>query len=194
MIKLKRLLFIPSLLAIVGLFAAVTLAVWGLKDDVGKADIALVLGNKVEDDGTSSPRLQARLDKTLELYHAGYFQIIIVSGGIGKEGYDEAKVMRDYLVANGIPSASIIMDNAGINTYASAKNTSQIIRQQKLNSVFIISQYFHLPRIRLALKCFGVSAIYSAHADFFEARDIYSLLREVVGYVSYSLRHYTTDK
>lgn len=188
MIKIKHLLFIASIPAAGILLALAVLIFSGLKDQMGKADVALVLGNTVNTDGTPSPRLQARLDKTLELYRNGYFPTIIVSGGIGIEGYDEAKVMSDYLVFHGVSADQIIIDNEGINTYASAKNTLQIIRDSNKKSVFVISQYFHLPRTRLALERLGVSPIYSAHANFFEWRDIYSSLREVVAYISYALR------
>ena len=72
-----------------------------LSDELEKADVALVLGNKVEPDGTPSARLAARLDRTAELYHEGYFPLVIVSGGTGKEGYPEGTAMRDYLVNKG---------------------------------------------------------------------------------------------
>lgn len=185
---MRHLLFIASIPAAGILIALAVLIFSGLKDQMGKADVALVLGNTVNTDGTPSPRLRARLDKTLELYREGYFPTIIVSGGVGVEGYDEAKVMDDYLVSHGVPADQIIIDSEGINTYASAKNTLQIIRESNKKSVFVISQYFHLPRARLALERFGVSPIYSAHANFFEVRDIYSSLREVVAYISYALR------
>jgi vancomycin permeability regulator SanA len=48
--------------------------------------LALVLGSKVEQEGTPSPRLRARLDRTLELFRDGWFAFIIASGGLGKEG------------------------------------------------------------------------------------------------------------
>jgi vancomycin permeability regulator SanA len=177
---------------VVGLFLLGTgiLVLSGLHDHLGSADMALVLGSKVELDGTPSPRLRARLDRTLELYRAGYFPSVIVSGGTGREGYDEASVMRDYLVSHGIPAEHIIVDSGGTTTFASAKNASQIAREHRLGSIFVVSQYFHLPRARLALQRFGVSIVYSAHAHFFEFRDIYSLPRELVGYVSYLFRHY----
>lgn len=185
MITLNRLLLACGFIIISFLMATSVLVYSGLNEQMGKADIALVLGNKVELNGKPSRRLQARLDKTLELYRAGYFPTIIVSGGIGKEGYDEAEVMRDYLVSQGIPMGSIILDNEGNNTQASAKNTLQIIRNLDKKSVFVISQYFHLPRARLALESLGISPVYSAHADFIEVRDMYSTFREVIGYVSY---------
>ena len=42
---------------------AATALVWdGLHDDIGHADLGLVLGNTVNQDGTASPRLAARLE------------------------------------------------------------------------------------------------------------------------------------
>lgn len=186
----KTLLFI--LAAVFGsvLLGTVVLAFAGLNDDLGKADVALVLGNTVQPDGTPSARLRARLDKTLELYRAGYFPRIIVSGGVGKEGYDEAAVMRDYLIHHDIPADRIITDSAGATTYASAQNTRQIAQQQHFESVFVVSQYFHVPRSRLALQRFGFSTVHSAHANYVELRDLYSAPRELIGYLRYLFRHY----
>ena len=189
----KSVLLALSVVAAVLVLGTAILVVAGLSDSLGTADIALVLGSKVELDGTPSPRLRARLDRTLELYRAGYFPAVIASGGTGKEGFDEASVMRDYLVAHGIPSDRVIVDSLGTTTFMSAQNTLAIARQQKLSSVFVVSQYFHLPRARLALTRFGISTVYSAHAHFFEVRDVYSSLRELFGYVSYFFRHYDSN-
>jgi vancomycin permeability regulator SanA len=165
----------------------------GLTDSIGTADVALVLGSKVELDGTPSLRLRARLDRTLELYRAGYFPTVIASGGTGNEGFDEASVMRDYLVSHGIPKEHVIVDSGGTTTFMSARNTLGIARQQKFNSVFVVSQYFHLPRAQLALRRFGIATVYSAHARFFELRDIYSSPRELLGYLGYLFRHYDSN-
>lgn len=40
----------------------------GLSDTGSRADIAVVLGNKVNEDGSLSDRLRARLDKAVELF------------------------------------------------------------------------------------------------------------------------------
>ena len=186
----KRALQLAGGTALLVLTAAATLVWCGLNDDIHKADVALVFGNTVKPGGNPSPRLQARLTRTLELYRGGWFSTIIVSDGIGKEGYDEAAVMKNYLVAHGIPKDRIITDNQGTTTYASAENTLRFLREHKLNSVLVVSQYFHVPRARLALKKFGITPIYSAHAQYFEARDIYSIGRELVGYICYSFRKY----
>ena len=176
----------------VGLFALATglLVLAGLNDHLGKADVALILGNKVDPDGAPSARLRARLDRALELYRAGYFPAMIASGSVGKEGFDEAKVMKDYLVARGVPAANVIVDSTGVTTFASARNTARISREQNFRSVLVVSQYFHVPRSRLALERFGIPVVYSARAHFFEWRDLYSCPRELLGYLRHFIRHY----
>ncbi len=171
-------------------FGTGILVVCGLQDQLGHADVALVLGSKVELDGVPSKRLQARLDRTVELYQAGYFPCVIASGGFGKEGYDEAVVMKAYLVAHGIPSEDVIVDGHGDTTFASAQNTQTIAREHGFRSVFVVTQYFHIPRSRLALQRFGFTTLYSAHAHIYELRDVFSSIRESFGYVSYLLRRY----
>ena len=162
----------------------------GLTDRLGHADVALVLGSKVELDGKPSVRLRARLDRAAELYKGGYFPWIIVSGGLGKEGFDEAVVMRDYLVAQGLPADRLILDSHGDTTFASAQNTRTIATQRHFKSVLVVSQYFHLPRSRLALQRCGFGPVYSAHARLFEGRDVYSSLRETLGWIEYRFRSF----
>jgi vancomycin permeability regulator SanA len=184
----RRLLRAAAAFAAIFLLGAALIAFTGIHDDIAHADIALVPGSKVEAGGDPSPRLRARLDKAVELYRAGWFPEIIASGGIGKEGYDEAAVMKTYLVSHGIPEERVFADNNGVTTFASARKTREILREKKLSSVMVISQYFHIPRAKLALKRCGIVTVRGAHANFFEPRDIYSLLREVPGCIEYWFR------
>jgi uncharacterized SAM-binding protein YcdF (DUF218 family) len=160
----------------------------GLQDDLQRVDLAVVLGSRVEPDGTPSPMLQARLDRTVELFRKGYFKLILVSGGLGKEGYSESGVMKHYLEAKGISSVAIIEDSTGSNTWRTAENTAQILDDRHLESVMIISQYFHVPRVRLAFAKFGVENISWSYARYWGWRDFYSVPREVIGYVAYWIR------
>ncbi|NLJ41782.1 MAG: YdcF family protein [Clostridiales bacterium] len=157
----------------------------GLNDNVGTSDIAVVLGNKVELDGKPSGRLKARLDRAVELYKEEYFKYILVSGGTGKEGFDEATVMKDYLVEKGVSEEDIILDHEGYNSFMTAQNAKTIMREMDLNSVTIISQYYHITRTKLAFKKAGFDKVYTAHAKYFEIRDIYSLFREFFAYYRY---------
>lgn len=46
----------------------ISILIDGFNDEIGKAEVAVILGNTVNEDGSLSPRLKARLDKGLELY------------------------------------------------------------------------------------------------------------------------------
>jgi len=160
----------------------------GLRDEVRPSDVGLVLGNTVEADGRPSARLRARLDKALELYRAGLFAEVIVSGGVGVEGFDEAVVMKQYLMARGVPEARIHADSRGLDTQSTARNAAATMAARGWGSALVVSQYYHVPRCRLALTRAGVVSVASAHADYFEARDLYSTAREVVAYGFYAVR------
>jgi uncharacterized SAM-binding protein YcdF (DUF218 family) len=170
--------------------AALALVSDGLTDELGKADAGLVLGNTVERDGKPSARLGARLDRALALYREGYFPLVVVSGAVGKEGHDEATVMHDYLVKRGIPPDDVAVDGNGSTTYLSARNVKDLLRARGLESVLVVTQHFHIPRAKLALRRFEVSPVYSAHARIFELRDLYSVPREVVAYLHYMAKSY----
>jgi uncharacterized SAM-binding protein YcdF (DUF218 family) len=84
----------------------------------------------------------------------------------------------------------MITDSHGETTFASAVNTARIAKEHGFKSVFTVTQYFHVPRARLALRRCNITEIHSAHARFFEWRDIFSVPRDTVGYGSYLFRHH----
>lgn len=164
-----------------------TIILFGLKDRPFKADLIVVLGTTVYSTGKPSPGLTARLNKTIEIYQQGYAPRIMVSGGLGKEGYDESLVMANFLIKRGIPKHAIIKDNLGNNTRASAYNAYQYMRQHQLQSVIIISQYYHIARAKLAFKEAGIKSIGHASTSYVSFRDFYSVARELLGYPVYLL-------
>lgn len=181
---LVALLLTPLLLF---LLAAGLIVVAGLVHHSQPTDVGLVLGNKVSPTGVPSERLAARLDRAVELYREGRFKLIVVSGGVGREGYPEGTAMCDYLIEQGIPQDVIFVDDLGDNTRASAVHTAQLLRDLDLRGVTVISQYFHVPRAELALRQEGVEEIAGAHARYVEWRDVFSVAREVPAYVVYTL-------
>ncbi len=157
----------------------------GLIDELEKVDVAVVLGNKIELTGEPSQRLKSRLNAAIDLYKKDYFRYVIVSGGVGKEGFDEAVVMKEYMVSNGVPEEVILVDSNGYNTMMTAINAKEIMDRMELDSVMVISQYFHITRSKLAFNKVGIENIYSAHGSYFEIRDVYSIIREFIGYYKY---------
>ena len=72
----------------------------GLFDEDTTADVAVILGSTVNEDGSLSPRLKARLDKGYELYRTGKVNKLMVSGGTGK---NSAKKPAIFISGAGTP-------------------------------------------------------------------------------------------
>lgn len=167
-----------SFLGIWFLAHSVYIIIDGLKDKNNNADVAIVLGNKVNKDGTLSYRLKARLDKSIEIYNNGRVKKIIVSGGLGKEGFWEANEMKKYLVENQISNQNIIVDNFGSDTEKTVENSIEILDSLHYKSAISVSQYFHQTRTKMLFRKQGFENIESASPYYFEWRDFYSIFRE----------------
>ena len=177
------------MLLALALFAvgAALIAYDGLHDRLGKADVGVVLGNKVEPNGQPSLDLATRLDEAGDLYRQGYFPTVIVSGGTGPRGYDEPAAMRTYLMRQGVPEGAIVLDRGGVNTGATAAEASQWMRARGVSRVLLVSQFYHMSRSRLAFERCGVGTIYTAHGRRFSPRDVFGLGRDTAGYFVYWL-------
>lgn len=182
----KKRVFIA--LVIVWLASGVAIATDGLLQKPEAADIAVVLGNEVYKNGEASERLQARLNAGLDVYNRHLAPLIMVSGGVGKSGYDEATVMAAYLREHGVKAEDIIIDSQGSNTRATAINTLRVMQEKHLHSAIVVSQYFHLPRCLLAFHQEGITQVSAATPFYFEVLDIVGTTREAIGMVAYFLR------
>lgn len=154
----------------------------GLSDSGQKADLAVILGSKVNEDGTLSERLQKRLETGIDLYKKHRIKNILISGGLGKEGYYEGEKMKEFLLSKGIPVSLIIVDNYGDNTRATVDNTLALRKKLNFNSVIVVSQYFHVTRTKKLFKDKGFINVSSVSPNYFESRDLYSIIREFPAY------------
>ena len=186
-LTLKKIFLILFTLILLYLISMLIIIFSGLKDHLFKADLIVVLGSKVSPDGDPSLGLSVRLNKAIDVYNEGYAPKILVSGGTGKEGYDESLAMADYLIKRGVPPSSIIRDTKGNNTRATAKHAYEYMQQQQLSSVIIVSQYYHIARTKLAFKKLGIKQIGYASPLYSSIRDLYAVPREIIAYPIYAL-------
>ena len=175
---------IAAIAAAVVVAASAVLVAAGLHDRVDQADVIVVPGSKVEADGAPSARLRARLDVALDLYRAHRAPLIVVSGGTGREGFDESIVMSRYLARQGVPASAIVEDGSGVDTSATAANTRRLMTARGLTTAIVATQYFHVPRTSLLLERQGVTVVGHVHARYVEPRDAYSIVREVFAYAA----------
>lgn len=154
----------------------------GFTDKQKTADIALILGNKVNIDGTLSERLEKRMECGLEMYRKSRVKRILVSGGLGKEGHFEGDKMKAYLLKKGVPDSLIVVDNLGNNTIASVENTLKLQNSLGFKSVLVVSQYFHVTRTKMLFRKRNFNNVSSVSPVYFDWRDPYSIAREFAGY------------
>lgn len=110
---------------------------------------------------------------------------IFVSGGIGKEGYEEAEVMEEYLLEKGVPKSQIRKDYLGFDTEQSGLNLKSYMNEFAYKSVIVVSNYYHIPRSVMFFKKIGIKEVYNSHANYYEIRDAYSMIREVFAFYDY---------
>lgn len=177
--------------AILGVWFTIhsALVAWdGLGDETEAADVAVVLGNRIEPSGKPGITVRVRLDRVLELYRNGKVAKIVVSGGKGVEGFEEAEVMRDDLVANGVPETDIVVDRTGADTWSTARAMRALAKEHGWTSVVVVTSWFHVSRTKLAMRRHGFRDVRGAHGRVrFDLRDAYSITREFFAYYDYWL-------
>ena len=103
-------------------------------------------------------------------------------------GQSEPQVMRDRAVIAGVPLEDILIDEEGINTVATARNTARIMRDRGFRTVLTVSHYYHQPRIKMLFRRQGLSAYtVPAHMTRRLVKEPYFLAREVAAFYSWFL-------
>jgi SanA protein len=97
-----------------------------------------------------------RITAAVELYKAGKIEYILISGDNGRESYDEPTLMKEDLMAAGIPESAIYLDYAGFSTLDSVVRCKRIFGEL---DILVISQQFHNERAVYIARAKGILAI-----------------------------------
>ncbi|HET6494520.1 MAG TPA: YdcF family protein [Thermoleophilia bacterium] len=123
---------------------------------VRPVQVAVVFGAQVHADGHPSMSLVDRVRTAANLYKAGLAQRLLLSGAQGAdEPVNETAVMRTLAVGFGVPASAIDLDPSGYNTEATVRDTVPVLRAAGYTSVAVVSDFFHLPRVKLAYQRLG---------------------------------------
>ena len=171
------------------LFPIAQMACFGMTDYRRNADVIVVFGAKVHEDGHLSSILEERVRTGCELYHQGLAHQILFSGGPGVGEVHETEGMRRHALELGVPATAILIDPNGVDTESTAINTLRIGQSRKWNRIIAVSQSFHLPRIKLAFHRQG-SEVYTVPAKrlYYFRYLPYFILREVAAWWLYYIR------
>ena len=158
---MKKVLWNAIALAVIALlvtvaFLSVRIEEQSTLEEAQPADVILVLG-AAEYRGRPSPVLRARLDHALELYNRKLAPRILTTGGKGGDPvFTEGGVGRSYLTSRGVPSEAIIVESEGESTVQSTAMAGEIMRRMELHSVIVVSDGYHIYRVKKMLEFRGL--------------------------------------
>lgn len=118
-------------------------------------DCILVLGCGVRPDGSPSHMLEDRMKRAVQLYQAGWSDVLLLSGDNRKEDYNEVGVMKRCALEQGVPEEAIVLDHAGLSTYDSIYRAKAIFGAE---TFAVITQEFHISRALYIADALGLEA------------------------------------
>jgi uncharacterized SAM-binding protein YcdF (DUF218 family) len=157
-VRAVRGLLLLALLAAAGWALCVAaIHVWGRRDEARAADAIVVLG-AAHYAGRPSPVFRARLDHAVALYERGLAPVLIVTGGRAPgDTVSEAVVARRYVIRRGVPEGAVLLERgAGMTTVESMEAVARLMRNRGLESAVLVSDPFHMLRLKLLARQFGV--------------------------------------
>jgi uncharacterized SAM-binding protein YcdF (DUF218 family) len=87
------------------------------------------------------------------LYREGLAPLIVETGGVGLgDTTSEAMVGRRYLMAQHVPAEAVRAEAVGRTTTASMDAVAAWLRERKIHRVILVSDPFHMFRLRLEAR------------------------------------------
>lgn len=134
-------------------------------DNARHADAIVVLGAS-QWNGQPSPVFKSRLDQAYDLYNKNFSEKIILTGGMGDgENFSEAKSGEVYLVEKGIKEDYIFMEEKGKTSKESLNEVVRILKEQNLGTIILVSDGFHMMRIKKMASDLGIETYVSPAKD-----------------------------
>ncbi len=162
----KKLLTILLVLILIGtlvFFVLLGLVLSGSRDDVnGEPQCMVILGCQVKPWGPSI-LLQDRINKAAGYLLAHPEVIAVASGAQGPdEPMSEAQAIRDGLVELGVETERIYMEEKSRNTSQNLTCSKAILEElgcEPEGNVIIVSNGFHLARVRMLAQRYGLGRV-----------------------------------
>jgi uncharacterized SAM-binding protein YcdF (DUF218 family) len=158
------------------------------RDEARPADVIVVLG-AAEYRGRPSPVLKARLEHALDLYVRKLAPRIMTTGGAGGDPvFTEGGVGQTYLMSRGVPSEDIVVESEGNSTVESTALAGEIMRRMGLQSVIVVSDGYHIYRVKKMLESDGLTVYGSPRPEqpHDSLRERWNYVRQAIGYILWS--------
>ena len=118
---------------------------------VSHADAIVVFAGGVGESGAAGGGYQERVKQAVALYHQGTARWLIFSSGF-VYAFQEAQIMKELAVANGVPPSAIILETRAANTYENVVFVRRILDARNWRRVALVSSPYHMRRATLTAK------------------------------------------
>ena len=112
----------------------------------------ITLGYVLNDDGSMAPALIQRLQLTLELARRQPDSLLLVTGGLARQGKTEAQQMKRWLVEHGIAPGRIIAEDQATNTIDNARLSLELLELHRVTKATLVSASIHVHRSQLLFE------------------------------------------
>ncbi len=127
--------------------------------DKNSIDAAVVLGAAVWPHNAPSPSLAARADKAVELYKKKIVDKIQLTGSNAPGELSEAEVAYNYIKIEGVDTSDIWMETKTVSTAEQIRFIKNyILTKNDIGRVIIVSDAYHLTRVREMCKFYRIKA------------------------------------
>lgn len=136
----------------------------GGRDRAEPADVIVILGARVEADGSPSSDLLSRTYHAMDLYNAGLAPAVICAGGAGGDRLAAGAVACRFAVQElGLPAerAWVVQDSDAWTTGDEAAVVTRLMRANGWQSAIVVSHPLHLFRARWLFGRAGVDVLTS---------------------------------
>jgi uncharacterized SAM-binding protein YcdF (DUF218 family) len=129
---------------------------YGQYDRARLAQAIVVLGAHVNEQGVPGPSLHARTLHAVQLYRRGLAPKIICTGGLGTYPPVEAKAAALLAIQHGVPTADVLLESESTSTWENVRNAAQICRAHGWHRLIVVSDAYHLWRVRRNFAAMGL--------------------------------------
>lgn len=114
--------------------------------------VIVALGYALADDGKAQQTLLDRLEVTLKVAEANPTALVMVSGGVPKNGVTEGDVMSKWLVDKGISRDRIMIEDKSKDTIGNVINAANLLVRHQADTVILVTSSSHMRRARTVME------------------------------------------
>lgn len=191
LLKLALLCIVTAIIIIV--YNAVAIWQFSKQDQTRHADCAIVAGAGVKGSRPGAV-FQARLDHAIWLYHEGFVETLILTGGFSPgAARSDAAIAKEYVLTRNVPASAIFIEERSTVTRENLRYAAEIMARQRLNTALLVSDPLHMMRMRFIAwdnRIEGWSSPVTASRYQSWSTQLPFLLREAFYYTGYRILRY----